>query len=266
MALPRISGRLGSELDLNVSFYKDGALTDPHAIRKIEIYKSAVQDENLVAEFSMLEPSDEDYPSPLTKSSTGKFHLYWDVPETGIVVPDIFFDVWYYITDGPEEGSSGSTGSSGSESTIDYDDESLWVSCCNKFWLYDSGFYCDDELENVRFGFEAMDAKFNQPEVRTLEVGLMPMPLYDYDYNKIAPMIPRLSAYFSLWTDNNELLVNNSAMSIGLRQGTYRSNPFVLKYKFDSRRVLKGSYRYRVTICLPNGESRTSPTFYLQVA
>jgi len=260
MAYPRVSGRLGNELDLNVTFYRNGTATDPYAIRKVEVYKSSVQEENLIAEFPILEPTDGNYPSPLTRTATGVYHLLWDVPASGIVVPDIFFDVWYYIAD--DSGSSG--GSSGSG--IDVDDESLWLQSCNEFWLYNDGFFVDSGLTNIRLGFEALDHKFNQPEVRTLEVGMMPLPLYDFDYNKIAPIIPQLLAYFSLVTDNNELLINNEQMSIGLRQGTYRSNPFTLRYRFDTRRVLKGSYQYWITVCLPNGESRSSPHFSLQVS
>jgi hypothetical protein len=111
-----------------------------------------------------------------------------------------------------------------------------------------------------------MDIKFHQPEYRTIEVGMMPLPLYDYDYNKIAPIIPMLTGYFSLYTEGCELLIDQEPMRIGIRQGTYRTNPFTLQYAFDTRRVLKGSYKYQVSVCLPNGESRTSPKFQLQVS
>lgn len=284
---PRISGRLGHQIDLNITFFRDGIPTDPYAIRKVSIYKSAVQPENLIAEFPVVPPTDPLYPSPLSReeeedehhhhhenechsSSSGSvhikpgiYHLYWDVPASGIPVPDTFFDVWSYIPDNP--CPAGSSGSSGSE-PCDLDNQSLWVECCNQFWLYPDNFYCDDELTNIRLGFEALDMKFNQPETRTIEVGIMPLPLYDYDYNKIAPIIPRLKGYFSLMTDNCELLIDRAPMRIGVRQGTYRSNPFVLQYRFDTRLVLKGSYQYQVVICLPNGETRASSNFHLQVS
>jgi hypothetical protein len=266
MAQPRVAGRLGDQIDLNVTFYKNGQPADPYAIRKVEVYKSAVQPENLLAEFPVVEPSDSNYPAPIDREQDsqgdprpGVYHLYWDVPSSGIPVPDIFFDVWHFIPNDPV--------GTGSEGTEDLDDESLWQSCCNTFWLVNEDtFYCDDELYNVRFGFEPLDIKFQQPEIRTLEIGLQPLPLYDYDYNKIAPMIPHMSAFFSLATDSCELLIDQQPMRIGLRQGTYRSNPFTLQYTFDTRTVLKGSYQYWVTLCLPNGESRTSPRFALQVS
>jgi hypothetical protein len=102
--------------------------------------------------------------------------------------------------------------------------------------------------------------------VRTLEVGITPLPLYDYDYNKIAPIIPRLQAHINLYTNENEQLITNELMRIGIRQGTYRSNPFVLQYRLDTRRFLRGSYKYQIIIELPNGETRSSPYFNLQVS
>lgn len=267
--LPRISGRLGSSLDLNITFYKDGIPTDPFAIRKVEIFKSAVQPENLVAEFPILLPNDVDYPSPLSREfdtssmvKPGIFHLLWDVPATGIPTPDIFFDVWSFIPTDP--GVGGGTGITDLETILD--DEDLLQKCCNEFWLYPSGFFCDDDLINIRLGFEAIDIKLNKPEIRRIEVGIMPLPLYDFDYNKIAPLIPQLKATFTLRTDNCETLIDNEPMTIGLRQGTFRSNPFTLRYLFDTSRVLKGNYQYQVSLCLPNGETRVSPTFNLQVA
>jgi hypothetical protein len=261
MALPRVSGSLGNQIDLNVTFYRNGVPTDPFAIRRVEIHKSAVQEENMIVEFPVLDPDEDDYPLPITKPLDsegtpypGRYNLIWDVPDSGIPVPDIFFDVWYYISDDPGVTDLSSI----------TDDELL--SCCNEFWLKNDGFFCDNGLTNCRWGFEPLDIKFNQPEVRTIEVGLMPLPLYDYDYNKCAAIVPHLQAYFSLKTDNCELLINRELMRIGLRQGTYRSNPFTLQYTFDTRRVLRGSYQYQILLCLPNGETRASPHYALQVA
>jgi hypothetical protein len=261
---PRVSGRLGSQLDLNITFYKNGVPADPFAIRLVQIYKSSVQQENLIAEFPILDPDETGYPSPLTREydannniKPGVFHLIWDVPTQGIPTPDIFFDVWSYIPEEPD---------SASDLDAVLDDETRWQRCCNEFWLLPDGFYCDSGLTNIRFGFEPIDVKFNQPEVRTLEVGLTPLPLYDFEYNKVAPIIPHLRAFITLRTENCELLVDREPMRIGLRQGTYRSNPFVLQYTFDSNRVLKGTYQYQVAVCLPNGESRVSKFFSLQVS
>lgn len=269
--MPRISGRLGNPLDLNLTFYRNGIPTDPYAIRKISIYRSAVQAENLVTEFLISSPLDPSYPTPISREvdsnnvvQPGVFHLYWEVPDTGIPTPDIFFDVWSYLPVNPGIGSGG-TGATGTGSEDLLNDESLWQTCCEKFWLYPDGFYCDANLSNIRLAFEAMDAKLKQPEVRTIEVGIMPLPLYDFDYNKIAPLIPMLRAKISIWTENCELLVDGDPMEIGLRDGSYRSNPFTLKYRVCSSFFLKGSYKYRVMVCLPNGETRVSDDFHFMV-
>ena len=327
---PRISGRLGEPIDLNITFYKNGVPTDPFAVRRISIYRSAVTRENLIVQIPIVNPCDpvsagsgNEYPFPLTREEDhhhhilpGVFHYIWDVPCTGIAVPDIFFDVWeYVIACPPGEGSephcyrheehehpccpehehhehheheheehhseghehhhhhgSECTPSSGSEIICSpevqhiMNDECFWQKSCNEFWLYPDGFTTDTGLETIRLGFEAIDVHMYQPEKRTIEVGMMPLPLYDFDYNKIAPIIPRLRATFTLSTENNEILIDNEYMRIGLRQGTYRSDPFVLQYTLDSKRLLKGTYKYRCTLLLPNGESRASPDFYLQVS
>jgi hypothetical protein len=279
---PRISGRTGSPIDLNITFYQNGIPTNPWAITKVSIYKQSVQPENLVAEIPILPNCDPDYPFPLTREPVdpapvtgpcgtdpaaataykpGIYHLIWNVP-IDIQVPDIFFDVWSFIPTNP--GIETGTGCSTEQLAV-LADETLWQSCCNEFWLYPDSSYCDSGLENIRFMFEALDIKFQKPEIRTLEVGIMPGPLYDFDYNKVAPIMPYLTAVISISTCDNELLISNAAMKIGLRQGTYRSNPFVLQYKLDTSCLLKGSYKYRVTVCLPNGESRVSQDFILQV-
>jgi len=263
---PRISGRVGSTIDLNVTFLINGVPADPFAIRRVSIYKTAVTDENLIAQIPIVSPCETGYPAPIsqeyvgTTPQPGVYHLYWDVPCTGISVPDIFFDVWEYMTICPD-----SSGTDPCSPEI-INNEDLWQRQCNEFWLYPDGTYVDSGLETIRLGFEAMDSKFHQPERRTLEVGIMPMPLYDFDYNLVAPIIPFLTATFTLFTDNCEVLIDAEPMKIGLRQGTYRSNPFVLQYLFDTTRVLRGTYRYRVDLCLPNGETRSSPDLHLQVS
>lgn len=260
--LPRISGRIGQPIDLNVIFYRNGIPTDPYAIIKVQIYHTAVQDENLVAEIPILPPTDPNYPSPLVKALStggsqdppGEFHLLWTPPKADILVPNIFFDQWSYLPD-QFDGSN----------EIPLDDSGYWQQCCNEFWLYPEGFNCDTGLETIQLGFEALDVKLWKPEVKTIQVGLMPLPLYDFDYNKIAPLIPQLQATITIETENCEVLVQDAPMRIGIRQGTFRSNPFVLQYLFNTSGFLKGSYRYRVTVRLPNGETRVSPDAIIQI-
>ncbi len=244
---PRVSGRLGNIIDLNVTFYRNGVPSDPYAIRKVSIYRSSVQEENLITEILVSPPWAGDYPSPLTREESsgstepGIYHAYWEVP-TALPTPDIYFDVWHFIPNNPgvPDSSSGVIATDGTDADelVIINDEDKWIKQCNQFWLYSDGFFIDTGLETIRLGFEAMDCKFHQPEVRTLEVGIMPQPLYDYDYNKVAPIIPFLKGYLTLYTDHLETLVDRAPMKIGLRQGTYKSNPFVMQYKFDTKTVL----------------------------
>ena len=267
---PRISGRIGQPIDLNVTFYRNGVPTDPYAIVNVAIYSVAVKRENLIVVIPIKPPWDSDYPSPLSREADdsvtpikpGVFHLIWDVPKTDIIVPNIFFDVWNYIPDNP--GISSSAGITAEETILN--DEGLWQRCCNEFWLYQEGFVCTDDLTVINFGFEAMNIKFHQPEIRTLEVGLMPLPLYDFDYNKVMPIIPFLKAYITVSTEHHELLVCRAPMKIGLRAGTFRSNPFSLQWLCDTNNFLKGSYNYRIDLTLPNSETRSSPQFTFQIA
>jgi hypothetical protein len=282
---PRISGRTGQLIDLNITFYQNGVPTDPWAITKVSIYKQSVQPENLVAEIPIIPNCEEGYPSPLNREPVtptpgtgpcgteadpstlykpGIFHLLWEVP-TDVSVPNIFFDVWSFIPVDPGIPITAGTGCSAEQLAI-LADETIWQNCCNEFWLYPDSTYCDTGLENIRLGFEALDIKFYQPEKRKLEIGIMPLPLYDFDYNKVAPLIPMLKGYISIFSDNNELLISRAAMTIGIRQGTYRSNPFTLQYLINTCEFLKGSYKYRVEVDLPNGETRVSSDMNFQVS
>jgi hypothetical protein len=269
---PRISGRLGQTIDLNVTFYQDGVPSDPYAITKVSIYRTAVKHENKIAEFPVVPPWDPQYPSPVSRElmagssfvfNPGVYHLFWEVPKGDIPVPNTFFDVWHFIP--THESGSSAAGAGGTEDYSYLNEEGLWQSCCNQFWLYDDAFSCDSGLENIRLGFEALDQKFNQPEVRTLEVGIMPLPLYDYNYNLVAPLIPQLKAKIYIFSDNCEMIVDGAPMTIGLRSGSYRTNPFTLQYLIDTSKFLKGSYKYRVVVTLPNGQTRASSDFSLQV-
>ena len=266
--LPRISGKTGQPIDLNMTLYRNGVPTDPYTINNVKIYKNSIAPGNIVEAIAILPLSDPNYPSPLVRENLdntvgpcgtepppgikpGVFHLIWDVPKT-LCVPDIFFDVWSFTPDAPSSGS----GSAPEESCS---------TCCGQFWVYPDGFVCDDGLTTIRLGFEPLDMKLNQPEIRTIEVGMMPLPLYDFDYNKTMSILPRLTATINIYTSQNEVLVNNASMRIGIRQGTYRSNPFVLQYQVDSSKFYKGSYMYKCTVQLPNGETRVSPEMSLQI-
>jgi hypothetical protein len=277
---PRISARKGQIVDLNVDFYHGGDLADPYAIRYVEIYKSQVLPHNLVSVIPVLDPNDVDYPLPLVREYVdaatgdcctaptedqvavpGKYHLPFTIP-SDYVVPDVYFDVWYYFAENPCDSGTDATECDLNDAAY----ESSLLKCCHRFWVYPDDWACDDKLQTVRFGFEPLDQKFHQPEARPLEIGLMPLPLYDYNFNLVNPMIPFIQAYISVETPYCELLVDQDACRIGIRQGSYRSNPWVIQYDLDTTRFLKGTYRYFITLVLPNGSSRVSRKYIFTVA
>lgn len=280
MANPRISGRRGQVSNLDVTFFRGGVPTAPFAIRKVEIYKTQVLPHNLVATYPVVDPSDGLYPSPVEYVTevtpagacgtdpvegsivAGKYILPFDVPND-LAVPDVYYDVWYYYADDPR-------GELGTDDPFDADLDSedyepLLLSCCHRFWLYPDEWFCADALQSVNFGFEPLNQKFYSPEVKPLEVGLMPLPLYDYNFNLVNPMIPFINGTITIETVNHEKLVDNAPMTIGLRQGSYRVNPWVMRYNVDTTDFLKGTYRYRIMLNMPDGTSRVSPTYYLTV-
>jgi hypothetical protein len=253
----RISGRVGSVIRLDTTFYHNGVPENPAAIHRVDIYQTAVKEENLVAQVVFPDPGNPLYPLPAVQDDSGSeggvghYYIPWPVP-ADMQTPDIYFDVWRF------------TGTS--QGTDFFDDEEYWTSQCNRFWLYSDNWFADDGLTTIRLGFEAMDKHFKKPEMRNLEVGIMPLPLYDFDYNKIIPLIPQMQAFITIETDNCEVLVDSAPAKIGLRQGSYRTNPFVVQYKIDTSAFLSGSYKYRVILALPDGDVRASDYFRLTIS
>lgn len=250
MAYNRVSARRGQAVDLGATFFLGGQATDPHAIYRIEIFRGKVSDSNIVDAIDI--PSGSGYPAPLTSPSAGKYNLAWAVPND-VVVPDVYFDVWYYFGTDPGTGA-----------LSDY--EAQLLKQCNRFWVYPDNWYVDGGLDTIRFAFEPLDIKFRKPEKRPLEVGITPLPLYDYNYNLVAPLIPYLSPTITITTENYEPLVENAPCQIKLRQGSFRDNPWVISYLFDTTTVFIGTYRYRITLTLPDGTTRTSGDLYITVS
>lgn len=260
MANPRISGRRGQTVTLDTKFFRNGVLTDPYAIRKIEIYKNSVAAHNLVETVLFPNPESASYPLPVVRTGEGQFYYPYSVPRDA-QVPDVYFDVWSYYADNPcnNEGTDVTVGTFVPACDLDSDDVELeLLTSCHRFWLYPDGWVTTDELQVIEFGFEPLNIHYNKPEKKPLQVGLMPLPLYDFDYNLVAPLIPFLTATISVETRNGELLVDAEDMTIGLRMGSYRTNPFVMRWLLDTARFLIGTYRYKVTINMPDGTTRTS--------
>lgn len=271
---PRISARRGNDVDLRVTFYRGGVPTDPYAIIGVDIYKTQVLDQNLVASFAFPRPCETGYPAPAAKITDGtvpvdgEYTLLWSIP-TDLVVPDVYLDLWSFIPTNPcdiaEFAALCDTDNCYPDLTADALAD-LVLTVCNRFWVYPDDWGANDGLETIQLGFEPLTQKFRQPEQRPLEVGITPLPMYDYNFNLVAPVIPFIQGTVTIKTMNNEILVDEGAMEMGLRQGSYRTNPFVLRYSIDTMVFLIGTYKYRVTATLPDGTSRTSGDFILTIS
>jgi hypothetical protein len=268
MGNPRISGRVGQHTDLAVDFYHNGQLADPYAIRRIDIYRAAILPQNLYASVPLLRPGDPLYPAPVTRLGAGQYTYPFPVPTTA-VAPEIYLDVWYYFPTNPagEVGTGTDFSGTGGPPDIDLTQyDNLLQANCHRFWVYPDNWYSDDKLTSIQFAFEPLGQRFHVGDKRDLEIGLMPLPLYDFDYNLVTPLIPWSTATIRVETRNAEILIQDEQMSIGLRMGTFRTNPFVLKWRLDTSRFLQGTYRYRVTLTLPNGVVQASSWFILSIS
>lgn len=232
-----------------MSFYRNGKLTSPFAIRQIDIFRDSPRPGNLIASIPFVAPTDIGYPFPAVETDPGEFQVLFDAPDN-LVPCDIYFDVWSFIGSNP-----GSVG---------VDDESLWITQSGMFWLYDDVWIIDDELQTKRLGFEPLDKKLRRGEVRTIEVAIHPLPIYDYDYNKLAPVIPQLRPTMDIRTARDELIVRDAPCTIGTRQGHHRNSPFVVKCPLDTRTFLRGMYRYNIKVNI-SGQQLISPPFSFTV-
>jgi hypothetical protein len=273
-----------------MQFMRGGIATPPYAIRKVDIYKTQILPSNLIASFVVVDPCDPSYPSPIEyiRADTepgpcctdgeigaivpGDYRLLLDIPADASV-PDTYFDVWSFIPTNPceleEFAPSCTVDTAGCVQYPDLDSpeiQGLVIQSCGRFWVYSDDWDVQDSLTSIRLGFEPLDQKFNQPEIRPLEIGIMPLPLYDYDFNLVAPILPQLQGTITIETINNELLVDNFPLTIGLRQGSYRSNPYVFRYTLDTSKFLKGTYSYSIKAILPDGSTRCSKKFVLTIS
>lgn len=282
----RISARRGNDVDLRVTFSRGGVPTNPYAIIGVDIYKTQVLDHNLVASFAFPRPCEAGYPAPATKVTedipagdcgtepqigadiAGEYTLLWSIP-SDLVVPDVYLDVWSFIPTNPCDLAEFAAQCDTDNCYPDLTDDTLAdlvLTTCNRFWVYPDDWGATDGLESIQLGFEPLVQKFRQPEQKPLEIGITPLPMYDYNFNLVAPVIPFIQGTVTIKTMNNEILVDNGAMEMGLRQGSYRTNPFVLRCSIDTMAFLIGTYKYRITATLPDGTSRTSGDFILTIS
>jgi len=284
----RLSGSVCNDIDLNVQFLQCGAPKDPYALKSIKIYACTVGQANLVTEIVL--PCATDYDRDLSNEYIygGLIRRCGNTVDPGLcgtdyvpvftpgcfvftmnLCPDLFkagvyYDVWEFVGD-PCSPCFDETQSTEVTEYCESDNLQPVYSKCSKFFVSDQCWNMDDGLRKINLGFEPLEARFQQPEVRTLEIGLTPLPLYDYDVKKMASIIPSLDATITFMTSYQEILVDREKLCIGLRQGSYRSNPYVLQYLLDTNRFLKGTYKYRIDVKLPNGETRSSPYFNVAI-
>lgn len=283
-------GYVGNKITLNAQFLKNGVPTVPFAIRAIRIYRQSVRSENLVYEMIFPDPDTPEYqiaidtylkpvqnPNYPTEGNCGTEIEPQYIPgaydyELCLSKPTFtcgaYFDVWCFIGDEIEiRDADGNCTISPTEATasVDWDNEDYWTCICNQFWVKDNAWVIDSNLTNIRLGFEPLDIRFSQPEKRYLEVGIMPLPLYDFDYKLLSNVMPSLKATITIESQYCEVMISDASMQIGLRAGSYRSNPYVLKYLVDTTKFMKGTYKYRVNVEMPNGTSIVSKDFHLVI-
>jgi len=253
-ALSRIAGRAGLLSNLSMNFYHNGALEDPYAIRRIDIYRGFIRHGNLCDQIIIPDPDDVSYPFPLVQNTggPGSFELIYDVP-LEFTPNQTYFDVWRFL---PYDIG-----------TADINDESLWLSQNGQFWVFDDVWLIDDFLQTKRIGFEPLDKKLRRGEIRTIEIALHPLPKYDFNYNKLAPVISQLAPSITICTINNELIngLVDAPCSIGIRQGHHLDSPYVIQCLIDTRLLLRGTYKYAIKIPLNDGSIIISDYFYFTV-
>jgi hypothetical protein len=268
----RLTAKTGLPVGLNVTFRRNGVAQDPWAIRRVDIYKSSVKEDNLVAQILIPAPNATGYPSPivLDPANPGSYILEFQVPDT--LDAGVYFDVWRFIGSEPtcdvqDEEPLSLPYQVSSDCVVDLNNEERWISQCNKFWVSEDCWFLDDGLLTARFAFEPLDSRFRKGEIRNLEVGIMPLPLYDWDRNRFGQMIPQICPFITVETEECEIIegLEKAPCRIGLRQGTYRTNPYVVQCPLDTSGFLKGQYRYRILLELPNGETRVSENFRFQI-
>jgi hypothetical protein len=280
-------------VDLNVDFYNNGQLDDPFWIKKIEIYKCSVAPHNLQSVIILPEPTAENYPLPICQEKlvvnldecstggdttetpvVGKYHLPFLVPHD-FKSPEVYLDVWYYHPINPCHIDLYPAQCPPDLDLVEFTDggcdhtdpvfDGYLKTCCHRFWVYPDSWMCDDGLQTVEFGYEPKSVRFNYPERRNLEIGLIPMPLYNFNRSLFESLVPFVNASITIGTQHHEFIVRDSKMELGFKQGHYSSNPWVLKYMVDTSKFLKGSYWYQVKLELPDGSSRVSNKFWIEI-
>lgn len=238
---PRIAGRLGNIVDLNMRFLHNGSPSEPYAIRRVDIYRGFIRRDKLVEQITFPDVNDTSYPLPAIQDSTdvSQFSLMYDA-SSDLVPNDVYLDVWHFL--GSDPGSAG------------LDDESLWVSKFGSFYLFDDVWLADADLQTIKFGFFPQDKLIRRGEIRTIEVSIYPVPRHNYNHNLIVPLIHNLDPTITVYTTFGELIggLVDAPCSIGLKQGAGRDCPYVIQCQIDARTLLRGTYKYFIKLAIGN--------------
>jgi hypothetical protein len=239
-AYNRINARVGSVVNLNMTTLRNGKPQTPYAIREINIYRGSIRPGNIVATIPFPDPDTTNYPFPASEMATGEFIVPFLVPDN-FVTCDIYFDVWSFI--GTDPGAIGTD-----PGCIPANDTNLWVSQPGMFWVFDDIWISNDQLKTLRLGFDPLDKQLRGGELRTIEVAVYPLPLHDYDYNVLAPIIPQLSPTITIHSSYDELIIFDAPCRMGIRQGANLNAPYVIQCFIDTRTLVRGMYKYTVKV------------------
>jgi len=83
------------------------------------------------------------------------------------------------------------------------------------------------------------------------------------------PMIPYLEPTITIRHTaygGCDILADAEPMEMGLRQGTYKTNPFVAKYLLNTNNFLRGTYEYQITLKLPDCQTIVSPKYTFTIS
>lgn len=250
MEYSRLNARTGNIVNLDINIYNNGILKSPYAILNIDIYRNSIKPANLVATIPIADRNSTNYPSPASEISEGQFVIPFYVPHN-FPAPDIYFDVWNIIGSEPQNITA-----------TNLDD--VIISKSGRFWVFNDIWISDDRLKTLRIGFEPLDKKLRRGEIRTIEIAVYPLPLYEYDFNIMEPIISQLNPKITIHTSNGELIVKDAECKIGIRQGKSRHSKFVIQCLLDTRLFVRGTYKYTIKT---NIEDRQiiSPEFYITI-
>jgi hypothetical protein len=251
---PRVAGRIGNTIDLNVTFYHNGVPQAPAAIRRIDIFKGSIRSNNIVDQIILPPPTSPSYPGPLRQIRPGAFVLPYVIPST-FVPNEVYYDVWNYVGSPPMPDVPGTD-----ELVVDLDNKAFWVAEYGQFMVFEDDWIEDDGLFTKKLAFNPLDTRIRKGEIKTIEINIIPVPARSFEYNRLAGILPNLRPTISFRTTNNEYLagMTNIPCTIGIMQGHHK-HPFVIQCPVDSTNILIGTYQYNISVLVGDQQIISEP-------